>query len=127
MKNKSITLRLVYSAVFLILAVCEVLIAAYVKDAFIRPYGGDILITILLCAFVRIFFPNGVKLLPMWVFLFSVAVEFGQYFKMVELLGLGQYEFFRTWMGTSFSFIDILCYGVGCVLFFLAERLLFRA
>ena len=127
MKNKSITLRLVYSAVFLILAVCEVLIAAYVKDAFIRPYGGDILITILLCAFVRIFFPSGVKLLPLWVFLFSVAVEFGQYFKMVELLGLGQYEFFRTWMGTSFSVIDILCYGVGCVLFFLAERLLRRA
>lgn len=100
---------------FACLLIVEVLIALYVRDAFIRPYGGDILVTILLCCFIRIFFPRKIKLLASWVFLFSVAVEIGQYLNMVDLIGLGHVPFFRVLMGTSFSFIDILCYGVGCL------------
>ena len=111
------TKRILYAGVFLALLITEVLIALFVHDKFIRPYFGDVLITVLLCAFVRIFFPKGIRLLPLYVFLFAVAVEFGQYFRMVELLGLADIRFFAVLMGTSFSWYDIVCYGVGCVAF----------
>ena len=81
-------IRLWYSAVFLILLILEVCIALFVSDRFIRPYGGDILVTVLLCAFFRTFFLH-LPRLPLWVFLLALAMETGQYFDFVSLLGLG--------------------------------------
>lgn len=123
MKTNKINLRILYALCFIVLLIIEILIALFVKDAFIRPYGGDILVTILICCFVRIFVPKKVKLLPVFVFVFSVAVEIGQYFDFVTLLGLGDIEFFRILLGTSFSVLDILCYGVGCIVFFIGEKI----
>lgn len=107
---------------FFILLFVEVFIALSVHDRFIRPYGGDVLVTVLLCAFGRIFLPERVRLLPFWVFLFSVLVEVGQYFDFVSLLGLGSSRFFSILLGSTFSFADIFCYGAGCLLFFFFEE-----
>ena len=115
--------RGIYAIAFVLLLVTEVLIALFVRDRFIRPYGGDILVTVLICCFVRILFPERIKLLPLLVFLFAAAVEVGQYFDYVTLLGLGDIEFFRILLGTSFSVADIFCYGAGCLLFWAAELL----
>lgn len=115
--------RIGYAVAFAVILLVEVLIALFVRDAFIRPYGGDILVTVLICCFVRIFFPDKIKLLPLWVFLFAIAVEAGQYFDYVTLLGLGDIAFFRVLLGTSFSVADIVCYGAGCLLFYGAEQL----
>ena len=115
--------RLFYALLFFALLVTEVLIALFVHDSFIRPFFVDVLVTVLICCLVRIFFPEKIKLLPLWVFLFAAAVEVGQYFDYVTLLGLGDIEFFRILLGTSFSAADILCYGIGCLLFFGAEWL----
>ncbi len=120
-------LRIVYIISFFTVLLAEILIALYVHDRFIRPYFGDVLITVLICCFVRMFLPTKLRGLPIYVFLFATAVEIGQYFNYVELLGLGDIQFFRTWMGTSFSFYDIVCYGAGCVIFFGMEQLLHRA
>ena len=117
--------RFRYLLAFLLIFSTEVLIALFVRDRFIRPYGGDILVTVLICCFVRIFIPYGIRLLPLWVFLFAAAVEVGQYFDFVSLLGLGDIAFFRVLLGSTFSAADILCYGAGCMLFLLAE-LFFR-
>ena len=119
-------LRIVYAVLFLSILLVEIFIALFVHDRFIRPYFGDVLITVLIGCFVRIFSPAKIRALSIYVFLFAVAVEIGQYFNYVELLGLGDIPFFRTWMGTSFSFYDILCYGVGCVAFFGLEQFLNR-
>jgi hypothetical protein len=119
--KKSVHPRIIYAAVFLTLLITEVIIALFVRDAFIRPYGGDILVTVLLCAFVRIVFPKGIKLLPLFVFAFSVLVELAQYINIVEILGLSHIAFFRIVIGTSFSWIDIICYGAGCIIFFVFE------
>ncbi len=113
--------RITYAILFFVLLILEVIIALFVKDDFIRPFGGDIIVTILLCCFIRIFKPDGVKLLPLYVFLFSVAVEIAQYFDYVEILGLNNNKFFSVLLGTSFSWYDIVCYGAGCVLFFAME------
>ena len=112
-----------YGIGFLAVLAAEILIALFLDDPFIRPYGGDILVTVLICCFGRLFFPEKPKLLPLWVFLFAVAVEIGQYFDFVTLLGLGDSAFFRILLGTSFSCLDILCYAAGCLLFIVAERL----
>ncbi len=109
---------------FAVILLCEILIALFVRDAFLRPYGGDILVTVLICVFVRIFFPSGIRLLPLYVFLFAAAVEIAQYFDFVRLIGLADSAFFSILLGRSFSWIDILCYGIGCALVAAAERLL---
>jgi len=119
-------LRIIYAISFAVILVAEVLIALFVNDAFIRPYGGDILVTVLLCCFVRIFFPDKFRLLPVWVFLFATAVEVSQYFNFVSLIGLGDHAFFRTLLGTSFSFIDLICYGAGCGIFFALDQMIRR-
>ena len=112
---------------FLVIFVIEVLIALFAHDRFIRPYVGDMLVTALLCCFVRIFFPAaksvGIKLVPLWVFLFSVAIEVAQYFDYVNLLGLGDIAFFRILLGTTFVWFDLVSYGIGCAAFWAVDTL----
>jgi hypothetical protein len=115
-----------YALIALVIFVVEVLIALYVDDRFIRPFGGDILVVILIACIVRIFSPDKIPLLALWVFIFSVAVEIAQYLDVVSLLGLQDITFFVIIIGTSFSFIDIACYAVGCAIFFIAEKLIHR-
>lgn len=118
--------KLVYALLFFAVFVLEVLIALFVNDSFIRPFGGDILVTVLLCLFVRALFPVKTKLLPVYVFLFAVAVEICQYFDVVKLLGFENNVLISTIVGRSYSFIDIICYGVGCVAFFIIEQIFIK-
>ena len=119
--------RFGYILAFALLLTVEILIALFVRDDFIRPYGGDILVTVLICAAVRIVFPTGVRLLPLWVFLVAAGVEIGQYFDFVTLLGLGNIAFFRILLGSTFSFADLFCYAAGCALFWLGERIITKS
>lgn len=123
MKKGNLMPRAAYAVSFAVILIIEILIALFVRDSFIRPYGGDILVTILICCFMRMIFMEKIPLLPLWVFLFAVTVEVSQYFDIVSILGLGDIKFFVILIGNSFSFVDILCYAVGCVLFYLREKL----
>lgn len=123
MKDK---IRLRYVLLFICLLAVEVLIALFIRDKFIRPYVGDILVTVLICLFFRAFFPIKSALLPLFVFLFSALVEIGQYFDFVALTGLSDNRFVSVLLGRTFSPADIICYGVGCLIFFSAERLIIR-
>lgn len=114
--------RLTYALLFLSVLLAEILIALFVRDAFVRPYVGDMLVTVLICCFLRIFFPTGVKLLPVYVFLFAAAVEVCQYFDIVKLFGLEGNRFISVLLGRTFSLADILCYAAGCILFFGVEK-----
>lgn len=109
-------LRSRYSVLFLVLLVVEVLIALFVHDSFVRPYLGDVLVVIALYFLVRIFIPVKYKLMPLYIFIFSAAVEFSQYFNILKLLGLEHNTFMRIVMGSMFDFKDILCYAAGCLL-----------
>ena len=116
--------RLVYLGLTFVLLAVEVLIALFVHDNFIRPYIGDVLVTVLICAFLRIFIPKGVKLLPLYVFIFAAGVEVLQYFRIVELLGLSDNRFFSILIGSVFDVKDVVCYGIGCVIFFFGEKII---
>lgn len=103
---------------FLLLSI-EVIIALYVHDDFIRPYIGDILVVILLYMLIRICFPKGIRLLPLYIFLFSILTEWLQYIQIVKLLGLSDVTFFRVLIGSTFDWKDIICYGIGCFFCFI--------
>lgn len=125
-REKFIYSRIKYLVAFIIFFITEVLIAVYVHDDFIRPYVGDILVVILLYCFVKIFVPYKVKLMPLYIFIFSAFVEILQYLKLVEILGLQGNRFARIVIGSVFDWKDILCYGVGCILLCVYEKLIDR-
>ncbi|MBR4306073.1 MAG: DUF2809 domain-containing protein [Ruminiclostridium sp.] len=114
MKTK---LRIIYSILFCLLLLTEICIALFVNDSFIRPYVGDMLVTVLICCFLRVFIPTGIRALPLYVFIFSAIVEVAQYFDIVKLLGLDGNGFLSVLLGRTFSFFDLLCYAVGCLAF----------
>ena len=118
--EKAMRKRLIYASAFLLLLVAEVLIGVFVHDAFIRPFVGDVLITVLLCCLVRVVFPNGCRWLPVWVLLFSTGVECIQLLKLPARLGL-EGTVLGVLMGSTFDWKDLVCYAIGCGLFSLAE------
>ena len=118
--------RVVYAAGACILLAAEILIALFVRDSFVRPYGGDILVTVLLCCFLRAVFLFWIPYLPLGVFLFAAAVEFAQALGIASLIPEG-WTAVRIIVGSSFSVWDLVCYAVGCVLFWGAERLILRS
>ena len=125
--RRNTRLRLGYGLAALLILVAEVLIALFVRDRFIRPYGGDILVTLLICCAIRVILPRGYRLpIGGGVLLFAILVEVGQYFGLVYLLGLGHIEFFRILIGTGFSWWDMVCYGAGCVLFVVVDAVAVR-
>jgi len=107
-------LRVLYfiAAVFVFLT--EFLIAVYLKEGFVRNYIGDLLVVVLIYALIRIFMPVRCRLLPLYIFLFALATELLQYFKIADILGLKEGSVLRIIIGTSFDFRDIICYGIGC-------------
>lgn len=106
---------------FILILTIEIFIALFVHDRFVRPYIGDVLVVIVLYFLVRIFLPEGCRWLPVLIFLFATGVEFLQYFRLVERLGLSDNRLMRTLLGSVFDFKDILCYGVGCMLLQIGE------
>lgn len=106
--------RMLYLMVTVLLFLTELLIALFVHDTVIRPYVGDVLVVVLLYTFVRIIVPEGVRLLPLYIFLFAAGVEVLQYFRIAEVLGLSDNRVLSVVVGSVFDVKDIVCYGVGC-------------
>ena len=113
--------RLFYLIAFAVLFAVETLLARFVHDSVVRPYLGDMIVVIVVYCFVRIFLPKKVRLLPLYVFLFAVAVELLQLIDILSLLHLAQYGILRVLVGTVFSWWDIVCYAAGCALLGLWE------
>lgn len=99
-----------------LLFITELYIGFFVKDDFVRPYMGDFLVVILIYTFVRTFFKYSIKTTAIGVLLFSFLVEILQYFKIVEVLGLGSSQLARTIIGTVFVWEDFIAYTLGIVM-----------
>lgn len=111
-----------YFILTLFIFVIEVIIALYIKDTFIRSYLGDVLVVILLYCFIKSFIKSRVAIVALFVLLFSFTIETLQYFNIVERLGLEQYKIARIIIGTSFSWIDLICYTIGYILIVIIEK-----
>ena len=83
--------RLTFNRTYFYLAVLlfliEVYIAIFVKDQFIRPFGGDVLVVILIYCFVRAFWKINTNIAALSVFIFACTVEGLQYFNLIDRLG----------------------------------------
>lgn len=109
--------RILYIAGFVLLLVIEVLIALFVHGGFIRFYLGDVIVVWVVYCFLQIFICEKTNeyLTALGVMIFAFIVEFLQYINIVDIIGLGDIQFFRTLIGTSFSVVDLICYTAGTV------------
>ena len=114
--------RLPYLLGFTAVLVIELCIGIFVRDDFVRPYVGDVLVTVLLCCLGRMVFPDRFPWLPAAVFLFAVAVECVQLFSIPAL----EDTVWGVLLGSTFDGADILCYGIGCASFVILD-LLYRS
>ncbi|QDW26623.1 DUF2809 domain-containing protein [Pedobacter sp. KBS0701] len=108
-----LTFNLKFLFIFLAIFLIEILIAKYLHDAFIRPFGGDVLVVVLIYAFFRIFLTTNNKRLALGVLIFSFVIEFLQAIHYVNWLGLQDNKFWSVVLGTYFSVYDLLAYFVG--------------
>ncbi len=105
----------------------EVFIATVLKDQFfIRAYLGDVIVVMLLYTFVKSFLTVNNTQLIVGIFVFSCVIEFAQFFNIAEKLGFKPGSLMYIVIGNSFSWIDILCYAVGCLLLFIFTKLKFN-
>lgn len=105
-----------YAAAFLIFLIIEVLIALYIHDTFVRPYLGDVLVVVVLYLAFKVFRPDGLRFLALYIFIFATLVECLQYFNLIQLLRIERNTFLGVLLGSVFDINDILCYGIGCIL-----------
>lgn len=117
-----ITFNKYYFGLAILLFIVEILIALYVHDTIIRPYIGDVLVVILIYCVIKSFFKLPVFPVAVFVLLFSFSIEFLQYLQIVEKLGLQNSTIAKTVIGTSFAWIDILCYIGGFCIILIAEK-----
>lgn len=118
--------RIHYLYLTIILFIIEVFIALFIRDSFIRPYMGDVLVVILIYCFLKIFWNARPLTVGISVLLFSYCVEILQYFKIVELLGLQDNRIASIVIGSSFDWLDLAAYTVGIGLTLLVEMRLKR-
>ncbi len=106
----------------ILLFLTETAIALWVRDAFIRPYLGDVLVILLIYYFVKSFFPLPTAVVATATLLFAFLIEYLQYMNCISLLGLEKNKIARTVLGASFSWEDIGCYVAGFLLIFPLEN-----
>ena len=96
--------------------IVEILIATVFSDVdVIRSYLGDYLVVMLLFCLVKSFFDVSSFALSISVFLFACGVEIAQYFHLADALGLHRGSLLGILVGSSFSWLDILMYFLGCL------------
>lgn len=111
-----------YFALMLLLLLIEIGIALFVHDEFIRPYVGDMLVVILVYCFVKSFLNVGVLAAAVFALTLAFAIEFAQYFNIIELLGWQHSKLARCIIGTTFAWIDLLTYIAGTLLILFVEN-----
>jgi len=111
-----------YFVITLILLLTEILIALFVHDSIIRPFGGDFLIVILIYCLVRSFTRFGTEKIAFGVLIFSFSIEILQYFQIVRILGLGNSTLARIIIGTNFAWSDMVAYTSGILFVLLVEN-----
>jgi Protein of unknown function (DUF2809) len=112
-----------YAILSIVLLGIEIFIALFIQDRLVRPVVGDMLVVILIFSICRSVIKANNFWLAFCVLAFSFAVEIGQYFNLISILGLQSFELARIIIGTTFDFHDLLAYSAGILLIFIIEIL----
>ncbi|ASW75282.1 hypothetical protein IQ37_19090 [Chryseobacterium piperi] len=120
----NIQFNLKYCILTVLLFLTEVIIATVLKDVFfIRAYLGDVIVVMLLYTFVKSFMVIDRTKLILGVFIFSCLIEWAQYFNIAEKIGFQKGSLMYIVIGNSFSWIDIICYAICCLLLYAIVKL----
>ena len=101
-------------AVIGILAV-EIYIGACVRDAWVRPYAGDLLAVVLVYATLRMVLALPAPALGTVSFLVGAIVEAIQYLGIPEILGIAHHPLLAVVVGTTFQFNGKTCWPTPSV------------
>ena len=113
-----------YLLLTLFIFLVEVLIATKLSHIFfVRAYLGDVIVVMLLYTFVKTFVKINNEKLILGILIFSFLIEFAQYFNIAEKLGFRPGSLMYIVIGNSFSWIDNLCYAIGCLILYLIVRM----
>lgn len=104
-----------YFFITVLLFLIEVFIAAFVRDAIIRPYAGDFLVVMLLYSFLRSFTEASVLRAIFMVLLFSYSIEILQIFNLAGLPGFGRKKIVLVVLGSHFEWMDMLMYTLSAL------------
>lgn len=110
------TFRPGYAVAALALLAVELLIALFVKDAFVRPYLGDVLAVILVFMAIRAVFVVGPWTAVVVALCVAVVIELGQLIGILHILGLAHHRWLRVVLGTGFDVRDLLAYAIGALI-----------
>lgn len=112
----------IYFSATIIFLLIEIGIALFIKDRFVRPFVGDVLVVVLIYCFVRTFLKVSYLKTAFGVFLFASLIETLQYFDYVKLLGLENNRILSVMMGRTFELTDYAAYFVGFLLIISIEK-----
>lgn len=107
---------------FLIILAIEVAIALWLDDSFVRPLVGDALAVMLVFYGVRSFIKARTRWLVLAALAFAWMVEFLQYFRLVERLGLADNRLATTLIGSVFDWRDLVAYTIGAAILLVVEK-----
>ena len=120
-------IRTKHLLIALVVAIAEILVATVFSQVrFVRSFLSDFLVVILLYHLVKAFRAVSPLPLAIAVFLFSCVVETTQYFHLADALEFRRGSLPSILLGTSFSWIDILMYFLGCLTSFCVDAFCFR-
>ncbi|HDM8230807.1 TPA: DUF2809 domain-containing protein [Vibrio campbellii] len=100
----------------LVCFIALVVIALYVRDSFIRPTFGDVLVVVWLYYFLASMFSMPVNWLVSLVVLIAFAVELGQLLQVAVWLGIESSSPLAVILGATFDWKDLLAYSIGGLL-----------
>jgi len=112
-----------YFIAAMMLLITEALIATFMHDRFIRPFGGDFLVVILQYCLIKSFLDTSVMGSACFVLLFSYAIEISQYFHLTTRLGWQHSRVADLLLGHFFSMTDMLMYTLGILLVLGVEKI----
>ncbi len=123
------TFRPFYALATILVFFIELYIGLYVHDQLIRPYIGDSLAVILVYLGLRTVTRLDIRMALVAAVAIAFVLEFGQYFHLIDRLGLRHNRIARLVLGTTFDVGDLGCYVAGAVVMGVIEgvRLQFGA
>src|SRR5262245_64961669 len=108
-----------YAILSIALFVVEVFIALFIHDSLVRPFVGDMLVVILIFTICRCFINANYFWLALCVLIFSFAVEIGQYFDLLSILGLEVFGVLRVFVVMMLDYYNVVVYVCGSILLFI--------
>lgn len=106
----------------ILLFLIEVFIGVFIRDRFIRPFIGDLLVVILIYCFIKSFWKIRPNVAIGSVFIFACIIEGLQYLNIIDMLGIRQHKLLVIILGSSFDWHDIIAYAVGSAIVILWEN-----